>query len=141
MKAEFIAEADAICEASKAKQQPLRKNLEEVARKAREEEQGNGISDETRKGLGRTLGGIVAMAEASLSRIRALGLAKANAAQLEAIFEKTESAFGSSLAYGAALENHEDAKAQAIAEKGNAETRETAALAKQYGFKVCGSQP
>lgn len=141
-KAEFIAKADSLCEASKAKQTPLRQKLAALARKAREEEQsGNGISGGTRVELARTLGRIVATAEASLSQVQALGLPKADAGQLDAIFQKTESAFEASLAYGEALENHEDAKAQATAEKGNTETRETAAMAKRYGFKVCGSQP
>lgn len=52
-----------------------------------------------------------------------------------------ESSFESSLAYGAALEHREDAKAQAVAEKANTETHETAVMAKQYGFEVCGAQP
>jgi hypothetical protein len=86
-KAEFITKADALCETSKAKQEPLRKKLEEVAQRARGEEQSSmGLTDGTRKKLAGTLGRVVALAEGSLSR-------------------------------------------------------ETAALAKQYGFKVCGSQP
>lgn len=141
-KAEFVAKADALCEDSRAKQGPLRKKVEEVTRKARGEELGSGgITDGTRRELAQTLGKIVATAEASQSRVQALGVPEANADQLEAIFQKTESAFAASLAYGAALEQHEDAKAQAIAEKANGETRETAVLAKQYGFRVCGAQP
>jgi hypothetical protein len=141
-KAEFIVKADALCEDSKAKQNPLRKKLEEATRKARGEEQGNGgLTDGTRRELAQTLGQVVATAEASLSRVQALGSPKADAGQLEAIFQKIESAFAASLAYGAALENHEDAKAQEIAERANAETRETTILAKRYGFKVCGAQP
>lgn len=141
-KVEFIAKADAICEAAKAKQEPLRSELEDVARKARGEEQDSGgISDGTRKGLAQTLGRIVAMSKASQSQIQALGLPREDAGQLEAIFQKVESSFESSLAYGAALKQHEDAKAQAVAEKANTETHETAVLAKQYGFKVCGAQP
>jgi hypothetical protein len=141
-RSEFVDKADALCGASKARQGPLREKVEELARKAREEEQANGsVSDETRRELAQRLGRIVAMAEAGLAQVRALGAPEPDAAQLDAIFQTTESAFESSLAYGDALENHEDAKAQAIAEKGNAETSETAALAKKYGFKVCGSQP
>lgn len=141
-KAGFVAKADVICEASKAKQEPLRKRLEEVARKARGEEQGSGgITDGTRRELAQALGRIVAMSEAGQSQIQALGIPKEDAGQLEAIFQKVESSFESSLAYGAALEQHEDAKAQAVAEKANTETHETAVLAKQYGFKVCGAQP
>lgn len=141
-KAEFVVKADALCEASKAKQEPLRKKLEEVAEKARGEERSNeGLTDGTRRELAQTLGRIVAMAEASQSQVQALGSPEADAGQLEAIFQKTESAFEASLAYGDALEHHEDAKAQAIAERANAETGETAVLAKRYGFKVCGSQP
>jgi hypothetical protein len=141
-KAEFVVKADALCEASKAKQEPLRKKLEAVTRKARGEEQSDeGLTDGTRRELAETLGRIVAVGESNLSRIQAVGPPKADARQLEAIFQKTESAFGASLAYGAALEHHEDAKAQAIAEKANAETRETAVLAKRYGLKVCGTQP
>ncbi|MGN6215935.1 MAG: hypothetical protein ACTHN7_03120 [Solirubrobacterales bacterium] len=140
-RAEFIARADALCEVARAKQEPLRRQLEEVTRRARDEEQGGGLTDSTRRELARTLGRIVAMAEASEAQLQALKFPKADAAQLEAIFQKTESAFGASLAYGAALEQREDAKAQAIAEKANAETGETAALAKRYGFKVCGARP
>lgn len=140
-KAEFVARADALCEASKAEQEPLRQKLEGVTRKARGEEQGEGLSDGTRKELARALGQIVAKAEASLSRVQALGVPEADGGQLEAIFRGIESAFRSSLAYGAALEHREDARAQAIAERANAETRETAALAQSYGFKVCGAQP
>lgn len=141
-KAEFVAKADAICEAAKVRQEPLRKRLEEVARKARGEEQSSGgITDGARRELAQALGRIVAMSEASQSRIQALGIPKEDAGQLEAIFQKVESSFESSLAYGAALEGHEDAKAQAVAEKANTETHETAVLAKQYGFKVCGAQP
>jgi hypothetical protein len=141
-KAEFIARADVLCEDLKAKQEPLHQGLEEVARKARAEERSKaGISDGTRRELAQALGRIVAIGEAGLSQVQALGIPEAGAAQLEAIFQKTESAFETSLAYGAALENHEDANAQAIAETGNAETRETAALAERYGFKVCGSPP
>lgn len=140
--AEFVVKADAICEATKAKQEPLRTRLEEVARKARGEEQDSGrITDGTRKELAQALGRIVAMSEASQSQIQALGIPKEDAGQLEAIFQKVESSFESSLAYGAALEQHEDAKAQTVAEKANTETHETAVLAKQYGFKVCGAQP
>lgn len=141
-KAEFVAKADAICEATKAKQEPLRRKLEEVARRARGEEQGSGgITDGTRKELAQALGRIVAMSEASQWRIQALGIPQEDAGQLEAIFQKVESSFESSLAYGAALEQHDDAKAQAVAEKANTETHETTVLAKQYGFKVCGAQP
>lgn len=141
-KAEFVAKADAICEATKAKQEPLRQKLEEVARKARGEEQGSGgITDGARRELAQALGRIVAMSEASQSQIQALGIPGEDAGQLEALFQKVESSFESSLAYGAALEQHEDAKAQAVAEKANTETHETAVLAKQYGFKVCGAQP
>lgn len=140
-RAEFIAKADALCEASKAKQEPLREHLEEVARRARSEEQEGGVADGTRRELAETLERIVTMAEASLSQVQALGPPKDEDARLEAIFQKTESAFESSRAYGAALEGHEDAKAQEIAEEGNVETRETASLAEQYGFRVCGSQP
>jgi hypothetical protein len=81
------------------------------------------------------------MAEAGHSRVEALGLPRGDAGRLEAIFRKTEAAFGASLAYGAALERHEDAEAQAIAERADGETREVAALAEEYGFKVCGTQP
>jgi hypothetical protein len=141
-KAQFVARADAICEATKAKQEPLREKLEEVARQARGEEQGSGgITDGTRRQLAQALGRIVAMSEASQSRIQALGIPKEDAAQLEAIFQQVESSFESSLAYGAALEQREDAKAQAVAEKANTETHETAVLARRYGFKVCGAQP
>lgn len=141
-KVEFVAKADAICEASKAKQEPLRQKLEEVARKARGEEQSSGgITDGTRRELAQALGRIVAMSEASQSQIQALGIPKEDADQLEAIFQKVESSFESSLAYGAALEQHADAKTQAVAEKANTETHETAVLAEQYGFKVCGAQP
>lgn len=141
-KADFIAKADALCEASKAKQAPLRQNLDELTRRARVEEQSNeGLSDGTRKELSQTLRRIVATTEASLSQVQALGLPQGETVQLETIFEKTESTIEASLAYGRTLENHEDARAQTIAEKGNTETRETAALAKQYGLKVCGSQP
>jgi hypothetical protein len=140
-KSEFVAKADALCEASRARQAPLRKKLEEVTLKARGEDQGGGITDGTRRELAQTLGRVVALAEASQSRIQGLGLPKADEGQLEAIFQKTESAFEASLAYGAALEQHEDAEAQAIAEKANAETGEVAALAKRYGFQVCGTQP
>jgi hypothetical protein len=141
-KAEFVARADAICEATKARQEPLRQKLEEVAQKARGEEQGTGgITDGTRKELAQALGRIVAMSETSQSRIQALGIPKEDTGQLEAIFQKVESSFESSLAYGAALEQHEDARAQAVAEKANTETHETAVLARQYGFKVCGAQP
>jgi hypothetical protein len=76
-----------------------------------------------------------------LERLQALGAPRADSGRLEAIFRDFESAFVASLAYGAALEAHEDAKAQAIAEKANAETRKTAVLAKRYGFRVCGAQP
>lgn len=141
-KAEFVARADAICGAAKVKQEPLRRELEEEARKARGEEEGSGgITDGTRRALAQTLGRIVAMSEANQLRIQALGLPEEDAAQLEAIFQKVESSFESSLAYGAALEQHEDAQAQAVAEKANTETHETAVLARQYGFKVCGAQP
>jgi hypothetical protein len=141
-RAEFIAKADALCEASRTKQEPLRKKLEEVAREARSEEQDpEGLTDSTRRELAQTLGQLVAMTEASQAQVQALGPSQADAGQLEAVFQKTDSAFEASLAYGAALENHEDAKAQAIAERANAETRETAALAARYGFKVCGAQP
>lgn len=69
-KAEFVARADAICEATKTKQEPLRRELEQVARKARGEEQGSGgITDGTRRELAQALGRIVAMSEASQSRI------------------------------------------------------------------------
>lgn len=140
--AEFVAKADALCEAAKAEQEPLRRELGEIARKARGEEQSSvGLTDDTRKELARTLGRIVVLAEADLSQVQALGFPKADAGRLEGMFQKIESSFGSSLAYGAALEHHEDAQAQAIAEKANAETRETAVLAKRYGFKVCGAQP
>jgi len=81
------------------------------------------------------------MAEAGLSRVQELGAPEADADQLEAIYQQTESAFQSSRAYGAALEEHEDARAQKLAEAGNAKTRETATLARRYGFRVCGSQP
>jgi hypothetical protein len=140
-KTEFVAKADALCEASRAKQEPLRRELEEVTLKARSEEQGTSLTDGTRRELARMLGRIVAIAEASQSRVQALGVPEAGADQLEAIFQKTESAFESSLAYGAALEQHEDAAAQEIAERANVETRETAVLAERYGFKVCGAQP
>lgn len=141
-KTEFVAKADAICEAAKVKQEPLRKEVEEEARKARGEEQGSGgIADGTRRALARTLGRIVAMSEANQSRIQALGLPREDAGQLEAIFQKVESSFESSLAYGVALEQHEDAQAQAAAERANTETHETAVMARQYGFKVCGAQP
>jgi hypothetical protein len=141
-KAQLIAKADAMCEASKAKWEPLQAKVEGVARKARGEEQGQGtVSDGTRKELAQTLGQIGAIAEADLSQLKALGLPEAEADQLEAIFQKSESAFRASRDYGAALENHEDAKAQTSAEAGNAETREVAVMAEQYGFKVCGSPP
>jgi hypothetical protein len=139
---EFIAQADALCEASKTKQEPLRRQVEELARSAREEEREQGsISTATRRELAQALTRIVAMAEGSLARVKALGPPSADASQLGAIFKKTESAFASSRAYGTALEHREDAKAQSLAERGNAETQETTALAKRYGFRVCGSQP
>jgi len=141
-KAEFVAKADALCEATKAKQEPLRQELEEVAGRARGEERGSeGLTDATRTELARTLGRIVAMSEAGQSQIQALGRPREDEGQLEAIFQKVESSFESSLAYGAALMHHEDAKAQAIAERANTETHETAVMAKQYGFEVCGAQP
>lgn len=142
-RAEFIARADALCAASKAKQAPLRRRVETEARRARAEEEAGGgeVSDATRRELALTLKRILAMAETGLSRVRSLEPPAADAEQLEPIFERTESAFDSSRAYGEALEGHEDARAQALAEKGNAETSETAVLAKRYGFRVCGSRP
>lgn len=141
-KAQFIAEADAFCEASKAKQQSSRTNLQQLAQKARGEEGETGtVSDSTRKELAETLERVGAIAEAGFSRVQSLGLPKADASQLETIFRKSESAFAAGRTYAAALENHEDAKAQAVAEKGNADTRDVGGLAKQYGFKVCFSVP
>jgi hypothetical protein len=141
-KAEFVARADALCAAAKTKQEPLRTKLGQVARKARGEEREQGtVSNGTRAELAQTLDQIVAIAEADRSRLEGLGMPQTDAPQLEAIFQKLESAFAVSRAYAAALEAHEDARAQAVAEKGNAETRETASLASRYGFKVCGAQP
>lgn len=141
-KAEFIAEADAICEASKAKQESLRADVARMAEKAREEEDASGtVSDATRKDLAESLDQVAADAEAGFSDVQSLGPAEADASQLETIFETTESAFAASHAYAAALKNHEDAKAQAVAESGNADTRDVAGLAQQYGFKVCFSAP
>jgi hypothetical protein len=142
-RAEFITRADALCAASKAKQAPLRSKVEAAARRARKEEarSGGNVSDDTRAELAEALRGIVAMAEAGLSRVQELGAPDADADQLEAIYQQTESAFQSSRGYGAALEEHEDARAQKLAEAGNAKTRETATLARRYGFRVCGSQP
>ena len=120
----------------------MRANLQQLAQKARGEEAKTGtISDSTRKELAEALDQVTAVAEAGFSRIQSLGPPKADASQLETIFRKTESAFAASRAYAAALENHEDAKAQAVAEKGNADTRNVGALAKQYGFEVCFSVP
>ncbi len=141
-KAEFIAKADALCAASRAKQEPLRTKVDELAQKARGEEGAAGtVSDNTRVELAETLEQIGAVGEASLSQVQSLGPPDADASRLEPIFQKVESAFAASRAYAAALENHEDAKAQAVAEKASAETQESAALSKQYGFKVCGSEP
>jgi hypothetical protein len=141
-RAEFIAKADAVCEASRTKQEPLRTRLEQLARKARGEEHAAGtVSDGTRKELAQTLDQVVANAEADLARLQALGPPKADAGRVQPIFQQIEAAFTASRAYAAALEAHEDARAQAVAEKGNAETRETADLAQRYGFKVCGSRP
>lgn len=141
-KAQFIAKADALCEASKAERKPLQAQVEEVAEKARGEEQASGtIADATRRELAATLGQITAIAEADLGQLKSLASPETETDQLEAIFQKSESAFRASRTYRAALTNHEDAEAQASAEAGNAETREVATLAQQYGFKVCGSVP
>lgn len=141
-KAEFIAEADALCEASKARQETSRAAVAQLAQKARGEEGETGtISDGIRRDLAEALDRVVARAEAGFSEVQSLGPPKADASQLGEILRRTESAFAASRAYAAALENHEDAKAQAVAEKGNAATRDVAGLAKQYGFKVCFSAP
>jgi len=141
-KAEFVVKADELCEASKVKQERLRAELEAMAQGARSEEQSSeGLTDGTRRELAQTLGRVVATAEGSLSQVKALGPPKADAGQIETIYQKIERSFEASLAYGSALEHHEDAKSQAIAERANAETREAAVLAKRYGFKVCGAQP
>jgi hypothetical protein len=141
-KAEFIAEADAICEASKARQETLRATVAQLAEKARGEEGKTGtVSDGTRKELADALNRVAAAAEAGFSRVQDLGSPQGDADQLETILGKTEAAFAASRAYAAALVNHEDAEAQAVAEKGNAETVEVTSLAKQYGFAICFSAP
>jgi hypothetical protein len=141
-KSEFIAKADAGCEAQLAKRKPLQAQLEGLARKARAEEQSKGdISDATRRELAQTFRRLAAIAEAGFSELRALGPPKADAAQLEVIFKLGEASVEIVGAYAAALENHQDAKAQALAEKGDAQTRESEQLSKKYGFKVCGSKP
>lgn len=141
-KAEFIVEADALCEASKAKQESLRTNLQQLAQNVRRQERETGtFSDGARKELAEALDRVAAIAETGLSGVQSLGSPKADASQLETIFRKTESALAASRAYAAAVENHEDAKAKAATEKGDADTRDVGGLAKQYGFKVCFSAP
>lgn len=141
-KAEFIARADALCEATKAKEEPLRAEIQKLAVKARDEEKATAtVSDGLRGELAETLEQIVATGEAGLSQVEELGTPAEDASQLEAIRQESKSSFAVSDDYAAALENHEDRKAQTIAEQGNAETREAAKLAKQYGFEVCGSVP
>jgi hypothetical protein len=137
----FITRADALCEASRAKQEPLRREVAAVARQARAEEGEGELTDATRQRLAQLLDRVVAMAEASQARIEALDWPEADAAQLEEILVRTEAAFDASRAYGAALRRHEDAAAQALAERANVQTGEIASLAAQYGFEACGSQP
>jgi hypothetical protein len=141
-RAEFIARADALCAASKAKQEPLREKVEAVARRARAEEKSSGdVSDSTRTELAATLRQIGAIGEDSLAKIDGIPRPEGDADQLKAIFRKVESAFEGSTGYAIALEGHQDAEAQAIAEKASAETRESDRMARRYGFKVCGSKP
>jgi hypothetical protein len=142
-RAEFIAKADAICAAARAKQASLRTKIGELAKTARGEEQSKvgGISDATRRELAEALRQVADIAGSDLPKISAIGPPEADASKLATIFGKLESVLETTRTYAAALETHEDAKAQAVAEQGNAETSESARLAKQYGFEVCGSAP
>jgi small-conductance mechanosensitive channel len=140
-KAEFIAKGDALCEAAKAKLDPLRATLGKIVQKASAESRDSGtLSDRTRGELARALEQAADINDADLSRFQGLQAPSEDSSQLKAIIQGTESALAESHAYAAALEGHEDAKAQAAAEKYGTEAREIASLEKQYGFKVCGTQ-
>jgi len=141
-KADFIAAADALCEASKAKLEPWRAKIDRLARTARDEEGADGtVSDATRRELAEALEAVVGFSEAHLARVQALATPIADAERLEAIVQKTEAADAEARAYAVALAGHEDAAAEAAAEKGNAETQDAAAMAMRYGFKTCFAAP
>jgi hypothetical protein len=141
-KAAFIATADSRCEASRKQAEPVQRQVQEAGQLAREEEEGGvGIAGETRATLIEGLGKLVAISEAGLEELKELKSPVEDASQLEAIFQNVERAFADTRAYGEALGSAEDAKAQAIAERGNAETRKAEALSESYGFKVCNAAP
>ncbi len=140
--AEFIAKADALCEAGKAKEESMRGELAKAVASARSEEGSKGtVTDATRKQLAGVLEQLAATGEADFRQIEEFGTPTEGGAQLEAFFKEATASLAGSRDYAVALLHHEDAKAQSLAEETTGKTQKTSALAHQFGFKVCGGAP
>jgi hypothetical protein len=140
-KAEFISKADRLCEANAAKLAPLHAKLQRLSEEVAGQETKGARSDVTRKELVQTFERVDALTEAGLTRLRGLGRPDAGAALVKAIFQQIETAIAVTRSFARAIEHNEDALATEILKKGDSEALNTASLAKQFGFRVCGTAP
>jgi hypothetical protein len=128
-KAEFIARADGICEATNEADAPQQKNFEEL-----QKSEGPDAEHE----LGESMNALASAGQAETKEIRALVPPKKDAAEVERILDKEESALSVAAEAATALEKGDAERFYGLLESISAQSAVAQGFAEGYGLKVCG---
>jgi rubrerythrin len=128
-KAEFIAQADGICEATNESEEPLQKEFEQL-------QNAKGPHAETE--LGESMTALASAGQGETKEIRALVPPKKDAAEIKQILDSEEAALSTAAEAAAALEEGEPETFYGLLEAISAKSAAAQGYAEGYGLKVCG---
>jgi rubrerythrin len=128
-KAEFIAQADGICEAANESQAPLQKKFEGL-----QKAEGPNAEQE----LGESMTALASAGQAETKEIRALVPPKKDAAEVKRLLDSEEAALATATEAATALEEGKAETFYGLVEAISAKSAVAQGFAEGYGLKVCG---
>jgi rubrerythrin len=128
-KAEFIAQADGICEAANESQAPLQKKFEGL-----QKAEGPNAEQE----LGESMTALASAGQAETKEIRALVPPRKDAAEVKRLLDSEEAALATAAEAATALEEGKAETFYGLLEAISAKSAVAQGFAEGYGLKVCG---
>jgi hypothetical protein len=128
-KAEFIAQADGICEAANKSEAPLQKKFEGLQ---------NAEGPNAEAELGESMTALASAGQAETKEIRALVPPKKDAAEVKRILDSEDAALATAAEAATALEEGKPEAFYGLLEAISAKSAVAQGFAEGYGLKVCG---
>jgi hypothetical protein len=131
-KAQFIAQADAICQASQEDIQPLATRYRKVAKAARRSDQFQEVADVLHQLTGR--------AKEELTQLRELEPPTADQEVINNLLTTVDSQVTITDIYAEAVENEDQSQISTLADQITSVSAKARGMAQGYGLKVCGNE-